>query len=313
MRLIQVVALMLVAALLLSACGPATPTNADEMTDSGQRFLLRLPRLEVDIDESGEPTIGGMGVGDVTGLLGMNMELNQFYKDWLAYYANWLKLTDVQHLELVHNDTGLYVFANGQLLPYVAWDEEGLSNTGTLVTALGQPAGQLVGLFAPIVVRTAANILVTFPLQDGATPIPVRDPESVPEPLEGEEAPSVLVTHIDVDYDANGVPTFAGVNSRDLAAAGLLVPIELTPDSLALLQSVGIEKFRVLSTPEGLYLSINDVPAPHIAWNGTSLQNTADLYAQMNPGSPYIELAQLIVPDLDKLDVDLVVTFPPAQ
>jgi len=49
---------------------------------------------------------------------------------------------------------------------------------------------------------------------------------------------------------------------------------------------------------------------PHIAWNNAILNNTANVYQQMNPDSPYIALAKLFLPELDNLDIDLRLLFP---
>jgi hypothetical protein len=311
MRFFRIVALMMIAALLLSACGAATATTADEMTPSGQRFLLALPRLVMDVDDSGQVTLGGLGMDDLSSLIpGMAMEPIAIN----PYYVDWMKNTDVQHVELVHTNNGIFLYVNGELLPYLAWDGESLSNVGSVAGMANIPYAQLISLLVPIIERTGLDVALRFPTQEGAEPIAMRDPEAAPEPVMAEAGPSSVITHIDVDYDANGVPMIAGITSRDLlAATNVGLPVDLTPESIAAIQQYGIENLRLISANDGIYISVNDMPLPHIAYDTNVLDSAAGLYAQVNPDSPYINLANLLLPQLANVDFDMKVSFPAAQ
>lgn len=312
MRLFPVIAVMLIVALLLGACGPATPTTADEMTPSGQRFLLSLPRLEVEIGEDGQPEVAGLAIQDLTALAGAPQELSPALADTLAYYSNWMKLTDIQHLELVHTDKGIFLFANGEPLPYLVWDDESLANVGDAMSMLNVPYGNLVSLLAPIVERTGMNLVVRFPAQEGAAEIALRDPSTPPEPVPPTEVDPTAILIMDVDYDNNGIPSIAGVNTNELfSAAGMTVnSLALAPQTVDLLKANGVENVRIVSQDEGFFISVNDVPLPHVAWSGGQLANSAGLYGQMNPGSPFVELANYLVPQLGSVDVDMRLGFP---
>jgi hypothetical protein len=308
MRFFRVVVLTVIAALLLSACGAATVPTTDETTDSGQRFLISLPRLVVDVDESGQASVNGLSIEAVNAIIPgaplPDLAVNPFYVDWMTN-------TNIQHLEFVSTDTGVFVFANGQPLPYLAWDGNSLTNLGTVAGIANLPYGNLISRLVPIVQRTGLNIVLRFPTQPGATEIPVRDPSVAPEamqPVTEEVAPS-LVTRIDVNYDSAGVPTIAGISSRDLAEAGVFLPIELTPQTLEQLRSNDVKELRFVSGPNGVFITVNGEALPQVSWNSALLTNSADLYAQMNPDSPYIALAKLLLPELSNLDVDLRVTL----
>ncbi|MCA9870496.1 MAG: hypothetical protein KDI03_07975 [Anaerolineae bacterium] len=309
MRFFKVLALTLVASLLLSACGAATAPTVSEQTDDGQRFLISLPRMVVDIDDAGQASIGGLSVDAVNNLMpGMqlpDLAVNPFYVDWM-------RNTNIQHLELVSGDDGVFVFINGEPLPYLGWDGEALSNLAIVTGLTGLPYGQLITKLVPIVQRTGLDFAVKFPMQAGATEIPLRDP-SVPveAPEMAEEQPATFITRIDVKYDENGVPTMAGISSRDLAeAAGLYLPVELTPETLAQIKAAGVNEMRLVTGNNGVFVTVNGQPLPHIAWNDAILGNTADMYGQINPDSPYIALAKLFLPELDNLDIDLRLLFP---
>jgi hypothetical protein len=297
-----------IAALLLSACGAATVPTTDETTDSGQRFLISLPRLVVDVDESGQASVNGLSIEAVNAIIPgaplPDLAVNPFYVDWMTN-------TNIQHLEFVSTDTGVFVFANGQPLPYLAWDGNSLTNLGTVAGIANLPYGNLISRLVPIVQRTGLNIVLRFPAQPDATEVPLRDPSVAPEamqPVTEEAAPS-LVTRIDVNYNSDGVPTIAGISSRDLAEAGVFLPIELTPQTLEQLRSNDVKELRFVSGPNGVFITVNGEALPQVSWNSALLTNSADLYAQMNPDSPYIALAKLLLPELSNLDVDLRVTL----
>jgi hypothetical protein len=225
--------------------------------------------------------------------------------------VDWATNTNVQHIEAVHTDTGLYLFVNAAPMPHLAWDRDSL---GTLTSVAGlflaEPWSTLVQKIVPILERTGLGLALTFPMQAGAEAIALRDATVPPMPVEAGEVDLTLVTHVDVDYDENGVATVADISSRELADMGLFVPVELTPETVDLVQSYGIEEFRVISAPGGIFLYVNEAPLPHIAWNTETLGNATDFYAVTNPDSPYIELAYLLVPELGNLDIDVAFRFP---
>lgn len=305
MRFFPMLSLLLIAALVLGACGPAVPTAADETTESGQRFLLSLPRLVISVDEQGNPSVGNVALADVGKLLGV--QLPAFTVN--PFYVNWLTNTNVQHIELVHAADGIYMYINGEQMPYLAWDGEALSNMGQVAELLNVPFAQLIGTLVPIIQRTGLNIVLQFPKQAGAADIPLRDPSQAPQAPTEEEEVSSVVTHADIVFDKDGVPSIAGISARDLLQAGIAVP-GLAPQTMEMIKQYGIKDFRIVSSPKGVFLYVNDMPLPHVVWNNSFLNSTAGLYAQMNPSSPYIELAKLIVPELNNVDVDLLLKFP---
>lgn len=308
MRFFRVVVLTVIAALVLSACGAATVPTTDETTESGQRFLISLPRLVVDIDETGQASVNGLSIEAVNNILPgaplPDLSVNPFYVDWMTN-------TNMQHLEFASTDQGVFIFANGEPMPYLSWDGDSLTNLGTVAGIANLPYGSLITKLVPIVQRTGLNIVLRFPTQAGAAEVPVRDPTVAPEAMEPVTDPAApsLITRIDINYDAEGVPTIAGISSRDLAEAGLFLPIELTPQTLEQLRSNNVEEMRIVSGPNGVFITVNGEALPHIGWNSALLGNSADIYAQMNPDSPYIALARLLLPELSNLDVDLRVTL----
>jgi hypothetical protein len=304
MRSLSIVSLLLIAALLLTGCGPAVPTAADETTASGQRFLLSLPRLEIEVDEQGNPTVGGVALADIGGLLGV--QLPEFTIN--PYYVDWMTNTNVQHIELVHGADGIYLYVNGQPMPYIGWDSEALANVGQVAGMFNMPFAQLIGTLVPVLERTGLNLVMRFPTQEGAETIALRDPNEVPAPPAPDGDVTSIVTHADVTFDKSGIPSIAGISGQDLANIGIPIPA-LAPATMDMIKQYGINDFKIATSDQGIDLSVNGMPLPHIVWNNAFLNNAAGLYAQMNPDSPYIELAKLFLPELNNVDVDLMLKF----
>ncbi|MCS6845596.1 MAG: hypothetical protein NZ528_14960 [Caldilineales bacterium] len=305
MRYLTLVSLLVVVALLVSSCGPAVPTAANEMTKSGQRFLLSLPRLEITVDEQGNPSVGGVTLAQISQLIGA--QLPEFTIN--PYYVNWMKLTDVQHIELVHGADGVYLFVNGKQLPSIAWDSESLGNVGQVAGLFNIPFAQLIGTLVPVIERTGLNIVVRFPKQEGAADIPLRDASQLPSLPKPEDEPAAVVARADIVFDEKGIPYVAGLSGQDLANVGIPVPA-LAPSTMAAVKQFGIREMRIVSGDEGVFISVNGTPLPHIAWNNSFLTTAAELYGQMNPDSPYIALAKLFLPELNNVDMDLTLKFP---
>lgn len=305
MRYTWMASLLLIVALLVSGCGPAVPTAADEMTESGQRFLLSLPRLEITVDEQGNPSVGGVTLSQIGGLIGV--QLPEFTVN--PFYVNWMKLTNVQHIELVHGANGVYVFVNGKQLPSIAWDSESLGNVGQVAGLFNLPFAQLIGTLVPVIERTGLNIVLRFPKQEGVEDVPLRDAGQLPSLPTPEKEPAAVMARADIVFDEKGIPYIAGLSGQDLANVGIPVPA-LAPSTLAAIRQYGIQEMHIVTGNDGVFLSVNGTPLPHIAWNNSFLTTMADLYGQMNPGSPYIELAKLFLPEMNNVDMDLTLKFP---
>lgn len=304
MRFLPIVSLLLIVALVLGACGPAVPTAVDETTESGQRFLLSLPRLTIDVDEQGRPNLGGVTLNELGSTFGValpDFAINPFYVDWM-------KNTNVQHMELVHTADGMHIYVNGEAMPYLAWDGEALANAGEVAGLFNVPFAQLIGRLAPILERTGLNIVLRFPTQEGAAPVAMRDPSMVPMAPPEEDVTPAMVAKADIVFDENGVPSFAGLSAQDLLMAGIAVP-GLAPETMAMIQQYGVDNMRIVTGPTGVRLYVNEKPLPYLRWDSASLEGASNLYAQMNPDSPYIELAKLFLPEMRNVDVDLMVDF----
>jgi hypothetical protein len=305
MRRLHILITLVVLALLVSACGPSLPIDADPNTAAGDRFLLSVPRLVIDFDDQGEASIGELAASDLEPLLGGPLPVLD--PKLVAQLAG----AGIQHIEVAHTDDGLFLYVNGQLLPHMGWDEAALESAGRAGAMFQVPFLRLLEVLAPIIERTGLNVVLRLPSDSGGEEIPLREGGILPEAAvpDAEEAKAIVV--MDVEFDSDGVPRLAGVTTRELGqAANLdLRALELPAETLAALKDSGVEELRLRVGDEGIFIAVNDMVLPHLAWNNAALDSSLDLYDALSPASPLTKVLQLLVPELNNTNVDLVVRF----
>jgi hypothetical protein len=301
------VVVLLILSLVLSACGPAMQPATDT-AEGGEVFVLALPRIVVDFDATGTPSVLGLKLSDLAPVVGSsvsNLRLHEFY-------VGWMTAANVQHVELRQTGRGVALLVNGKALPHIGWDDASLREAGDLASAFNVPTTDLVKKLLPMVRRLGLDIVLRFPRQSAAPEIAMADPTApitVTAPATAP-APSAVVK-FEVKYDANGVPGILGITASDLSALGVnLSSVVLSPNNVRLIQSKNIQTVELRGRPDGLYLYINGEPLPNVVWDDAFLGNAAELYAQTNPGSPYIPLARQLIPMVNKADIDVLVHFP---
>ena len=314
-RLVLLLPVLLAALLLLTACG-AEPTQVAEQ-DGG--FTLALPRVTIQVDEQGIPSVAGMspemlkkvtfGQLDLTGV-----RVPQQYIDWFTR-------TNVQHFELVHKDDGIFAFVNGQPMPHLGWTGEKLSSMSEMAGAMGlldPRTAKVLNILIPFAQRMGLDLAVKFPVAPGNEEIALRDPK-VPIPVAptAEEAAMAKV-RAQIKYDENGVPSILSVSTRDLEDSfGVNArSMELPPAGVQMMKDLGIQHLTVRSMPNGLFVWVNDAEMPGFVWSNDFLQNAAGLYGQMYNTDDYAPVRQavtMLLPLLNKVDAEVVLLFPTAN
>jgi sulfur carrier protein ThiS len=301
---------LVVATLVLAACGPAMVPATGPTTETGEVFTIALPRLVINFDANGNPSVLGLNLADVGKYTGMNlagMQLNKFYIDWMTN-------ANVQNIELRQTGDGVAVFVNGQPLPHIGWSDASLQATSDLAGLFNVQNTEMIRKFLPIVRRLGLDLVVTFPRAEGAAEIPLVDPSQAiaAAAAKPSDEPASAVVQFEVKYDENGVPGILGITAADLAAMGISAPLALHPAYVAMLQQHNIQSMELRGKSDGLFIYINGQPLPNIVWDDTFLNNAASLYAQMNPQSPYIDVAKTVLPLVNKADIAVLVHFPVA-
>jgi hypothetical protein len=300
----QLWVVILIAAMLLASCGPATVPTTSPETASGEIFMIALPRIVVDYDTSGNPSQ----------ILGIDISKLPFQFDALKVPPQTLQMltsSNIQHIELAFVGHGAVVYVNGKPLPYISWDDASLEQALDLAGAFGVQNVDVYKQMVPMLTRLGINLVLRFPMQAGATEIAMTKPGDAAKLTitPTTEDPSVIVT-FEITYDENGNPGILGITAADLAAIGLPLPVGLAPDTIASLQAANIQSLEFQSQPAGLYMYVNNEVLPSLTWDPTLLTNLSDLIVQLSPDSPYAELIKGVVPNLDKLDIDILVHFP---
>ncbi len=308
-RLIFLVFILLLFGSVLAACGGEPVPVKDQDAD----FVLALPRLVVDIDENGMPTVAGLSP-ELLALLGVDVQ--QFAMD--PKVVNWFTQADVQHIELVQKDDGIYVFVNGVLMPHLGWDTEDLQNMTDAMAKLGvvKPEFQTILRFlVPFIQHTGLDVVLRFPKQPTAEEIPLRDVNEPIKTIEASNEAPMAIVKANVVFDENGAPSILGLSTQDLADAGLagLRNIGLAQETLQKMKEAGIHKITIQSTPGGLVFWINDQQLPYVVWNDEYLNNAADLYAQLYFLPQYElqrELVKNILPAIARVEGEVTFEFP---
>ena len=304
-------ALLVVIVLLLSACGPAMPPSTSPKTESGEVFMLALPRLEIAFDTMGNPTVLGMKLSDVGAMLGQDLSTIRIE----PFYVNWMTNANVQHMEMRQTGAGLALLVNGKPMPRLAWDDPSLNQAIELVGVFAPGSEALfntVKKLLPIVSRLGVDIVLRFPLQPGAKEIPLAEEAVVMAPVSPSKDKPSIVLKFEIRYDAKGVPAILGISGYDLAALGMPLPVAIDPAVLKSIQDKNIQNLEFRTKPDGMFIYVNGQKLPSLAWDKQLLKGAAEVYAQMNPQSPLIRTVNQILPMLDTLDIGVLVRLPPA-
>jgi len=296
--------IILIAALLLASCGPATVPTTSPETASGEIFMIALPRIVVDYDTAGNPTaIAGIDISK----LPFQLDALKLPPKTIAQFTS----GNVQHIEMAFVGHGVVVYVNGKPMPYISWDDASLERALDLAAAFGLQNADVYKEMVPMLTRLGIDMVLRFPTQPGAAEIPMTKPGEAANLTitPTTEPPSVIVT-FEIKYDQFGNPGILGITAADLAAIGLPLPVGLPLSTILSLQASNIQSIELRSKASGLYMYVNGEVLPNLSWDSALLTNLADLIVQLYPDSAYAELVKATVPNLDRLDIDILIHFP---
>jgi hypothetical protein len=290
------------------------PAAAPE-TESGETFVVALPRIVITFDDQGNPGVEGVALEEIARSVGVPLDLSQYRID--PFYPAWMKAANIQHIELRQTGDGIALLVNGALMPSLSFQDGALQRISDVAPLLGQngPAiGQLLQKFAPLVQRLGLAVALKFPTQDGAEAIAYAPADTKVAALAASNEPPTAVAKFEIRYDEQGVPSILGISARDLQALGVNANVALAPSVLQQLQANNVQHMQLSSRSNGLYMYVNGNSLPAIAWDTAALNNAIQVYEQMNPGVPkqYLDLIKTFVPMLGRTDMSIMVHFPVA-
>lgn len=299
--------LLVVTVLVLSACGPAMTPSTSSKTQSGETFMLAMGRLEIAFDKDGNPTVLGMKLSDVGKMIGQDLSFVRLEPS----YVTWMTNTNIQHIEMRQTGDGLALLVNGKPMPHIAWNDDTLNRAMDLAIVFAPGNENLLNVirkFLPIISRLGLDVVLRFPLQPGAKTIEVADPSVAMAKVNPSKDAASFILKFEVRYDQQGVPAILGISGSDFAGTGL--PLAIDGTVLKRLQSSNVQHVEFRTKPEGMFIYLNGEPLPSLAWDKQLLKSAAEVYAQMNPGSPVIPGVNWLVPVLDSLDIGVMTRFP---
>ncbi|RLT37944.1 MAG: hypothetical protein DWI57_12920 [Chloroflexi bacterium] len=285
MRTFRTVVAVLIASLILSACSGGSGSGST---------MFNLPSVPVSVDANGN----GKALGFSIGYLGLQPAL-------IAQ----LQQANVQVLEIRVGYNGIFIYANGQPLPYIHWTDESVVQ---LQSVLSNTAGaEQAATYLPWLRRIGVGARISLPLAAGAAELEV--PRWKGEELAAKETPAATtigpIQFAGLAYDASGNPSIEGVPLAEIEQAlGASLGLNLPPMIMQILQAVGAQQLTVATQPNGIDLSIDGKALPGIAYDTARLNNVLAISGPLTDPAIADTLAT-VVPQLPGADIDLIISF----
>lgn len=311
--------LVLVLAMLLGSACAAEPDAPEASTEVAagvvnalDQYLptTMLPRLAIAYDPQGVPSIFGISTTTIQSLAGIDLS----FLNLPSASIDRLAAQNLQHVEFEVADSGVFLYANGDALPYLTWDAASLAQLGALIDAVDLsdecPAcaqtHPTIRRALPLLQRVGIDLVLLFPRAEGADAIPVRDRDQRALAVAAETEPT-LVVQLGVDYAENGVPTILGVNTRDWQALGVnLSFLELDQDTLDMLvEHHALSNLGLELRSDGIIISANGARLPYLAFSEQHLNNAVRLYRRLYGSGWGTDFAAGAVPLISAIDIDV--------
>ncbi|MCB0116996.1 MAG: hypothetical protein KDD84_23010, partial [Caldilineaceae bacterium] len=283
---LRTVVVVLIASLVLTAC---SGSNGQGST------WFNLPSIPVSLDAQGNASVLGFNLG----YIGLQPSL-------IAQ----LQAANVQELGVRIGYNGIFLYQNGQALPYIAWDDQsvdtllGVLRSGAL-DSFGVP-GDTAASALPWARRIGLGVNLKLPLASGATALDIprwRGEETVSGG--GNVATTIGPIAINgLAFDQSGGASIAGTPLSDLGVA-----FALPANVLQILQSINAEQVTINTTPTGIQLGLNGQPLPSLAYNGESLGRALGLAQPFVAGTPLESTLADLGPQLEGADIGVAVSF----
>ena len=289
------------------------------MVEKGpDEFYIDLPPVVIDYSSDGTASIGelshmvvgneeqppgmiyvpdpGVRLGLATILYGLSLP-----PIWVQHFT----ASNLQHLRVANGDEGILLFANGQRIPSLVWEEESLAATGEAVSALGLGVPALNRVL-PLVRNFNLGVVLRFPVQEGAELIPLSGAgESEEVTMARMLQQQVLETFggslptidIPILYHADGSWTLGELSDVDwtVLTSTPFYALRLPPDLISGLTNSGIYTVTLTTDPDGIHIALNGIGLPYLSWGSGEVQNVLALSKQLG----VFDSVSMLVPGAD--------------
>lgn len=289
-KIVKILVVALLVSLILAACGGG----------STGKTWFNLPSAKVRIQPDGAMRVWGLNVG---------------YFPQPALIQQ-LQGANIQQLEVRIGYNGIHVYANGEDLPYVKWDEASVQTLQEVLPQLpGVPNATTIASALPWLRTIGLGVILDLPLADGQSEldIPRWRGESTIAADAAAEPTLGPITIGSLAFDPQGQAVIEGVPAATLEQAlGMALP-SLDANTLSILQGLGAQAVTVKVHGNGIDLSLNDRPLPGIAWDQPRLNTLLANVPAFVSDPAMVNTLNQVVPLLNGADVTLAVSFTGEQ
>jgi hypothetical protein len=228
-----------------------------------------------------------------------------------------LQAANIQQLEVRIGYNGIHVYANGEDLPYVKWDEASVETLqGILPQLPNVPNADLIARVLPWLRTIGLGVLLDLPLAEGQAELDIprwRGETAITEDAAAEPTLGPI-TIGSLAFDPQGQAIIEGVPASTLEQAlGMALPLSLDPGTLGILQSISAEAAQVSVHGNGIDLSLNGNPLPGIAWDQPRLNTLLANVPAFVADPALVDTLNQVVPLLNGADVTVAVSFTGEQ
>jgi hypothetical protein len=311
--------LLLIGTLLMTACAPRTGGGATAAAGGDQALLVDLPAIVIDFDADGQATLAGVPVADLNpGLATLDTMIGP---DTIGLFTE----NNIQHLQLTTTPTGVEILVNGQAIPSLAWDGESLVGAQRLLGALGNEGLAVVEKILPQIANIGIGVTLRFPPSQGAELIPLTvtgEGSAAATAAQAQQAylaqaGSPARINLPITYASDGSFSIGSLSAEQLTVL-LGAPVEsltLTEDQIAQFAEAGISSFTLTTDSDGVQMTLNGEPLPHISWGDGKLAYGLGLALQTGligggEGGDMGALVERLLPIIQTAEVNVQVTFP---
>lgn len=302
---------LLIVTILIAGCGQTVETPSGGRDVGGQILQLALPRLVVDVDAEGFPSILGISPA-LLEVFGVDVSGFKLPPDLVATVTE----AGLQHIEIASVGDRLVIYVDGKPVPHIGWSPESMARAFDLMAALDVQNADVLKRIIPPVTRFGLDLVMRFSRQPGAAEIPMSEAGSAKSlAYSPRSEAAAAIAKAEITYDEEGMPGMAGLSPADLETAlaplGLAMP-RLSPEVLAKMQAGNIQHIELRTKTDGLYVYVNGEALPKLIWDNVLIGNLVEVIGKVSPDYPLLPLVQALAPDLDRLDVDIMLHFPVA-
>jgi hypothetical protein len=157
---------------------------------------------------------------------------------------------------------------------------------------------------------------LNLPVAEGQSALDIprwNGEESEITPATPEEYAIGPVTLGGLAFDDQGNASIQGVPASTLEQALGIPPIQLPPNVLALVQTLGVETFVVNVQPNGIDLTLNDQPLPGVAYDADTLARLQTYLPAFVQDPATLETLNQVIPLLPATQATVAVSFTGEQ